>query len=203
MLITFEGVDGCGKSTQLQLIGDLLQSKGYVVHRLREPGGTKLSESIRELLLSSKNSIHDTAELLLFEGARANLVEQVIKPALSKGEYVLCDRFYDSTTAYQGYGRGIDLGVINQCNLIATGGLKPDLTFYLKISLETARIRASHRDKDRIEKAGDEFFKRVFDGFDIISSSEPGRIIIIDAEGDIDNTKKEIIKNIPIFNSSN
>ncbi len=200
MFITFEGVDGCGKSTQLQLIGDMIESRGYKVHRLREPGGTVLSESIRELLLSSKSSINDIAELLLFEAARANLIEQVIKPALKNGEYVLCDRFYDSTTAYQGYGRKIDLNIINQCNAIATSGLKPDLTFYLKITYETAKLRSGNRIKDRIEKSGDAFFKRVLRGFEDISINEPERVVVIDSEGSIENTKNEIIKNIPIFN---
>ena len=201
MLITFEGIDGCGKSTQLTIIGDLLEKKGCKVLRLREPGGTALSESIREILLSSKNKINDTSELLLFAAARANLVEEVIKPALLRDEYVLCDRFYDSTTAYQGYGRRIDLEIINACNKIATGGLKPDLTFYLKISLDTAFIRAGHRQQDRIEKAGDDFFKRVVDGFQKIAESEPARVRIIDAEGTIEQTKIKIIQNIPIINS--
>lgn len=201
MLITFEGIDGCGKSTQLTIIGDLLEKKGCKVLRLREPGGTALSESIREILLSSKNKINDTTELLLFASARANLVEEVIKPALLRDEYVLCDRFYDSTTAYQGYGRRIDLDIINACNKIATGGLKPDLTFYLKIFLETAFIRAGHRQPDRIEKAGDDFFNRVVDGFQKIAESEPERVKIIDAEGTIEQTKIKIIQNIPIINS--
>ena len=202
MLITFEGIDGCGKSTQLQLIGDLLESQGLKVHRLREPGGTEFSESIREILLSSKNKINDVAELLLFEAARSNLVESFIKPALSRDEYVLCDRFYDSTTAYQGYGRQIDLNIIKQCNEIATGGLKPNLTFYLKISLKNAKLRAGNREKDRIEKAGDEFFKRVFRGFEEIAASEPIRVKIIDAEGNLEQTKNIIISQIPILNSS-
>lgn len=202
MLITFEGIDGCGKSTQLQLIGDLLESRGLKVHRLREPGGTEFSESIREILLSSKNKINDIAELLLFEAARSNLVESFIKPALSRDEYVLCDRFYDSTTAYQGYGRQIDLNIIKQCNEIATGGLKPNLTFYLKISLKNAKLRAGNREKDRIEKAGDEFFKRVFLGFEEIAASEPIRVKIIDAEGNLEQTKNIIISQIPILNSS-
>jgi dTMP kinase len=202
MLITFEGIDGCGKSTQLQKIGDLLEKQGLKVHRLREPGGTEFSESIREILLSSKNKINDVAELLLFEAARSNLVEDLIKPALSRGEYVLCDRFYDSTTAYQGYGRQIDLNIIRQSNEIATGGLKPNLTFYLKIKLENAKLRAGNREKDRIEKAGDEFFKRVFQGFEDIAAAEPNRVKIIDAEGNLEQTKNLIIRQIPILNSS-
>lgn len=201
MFITFEGIDGCGKSTQLQLVGDLIESRGYKVHRLREPGGTVLSESIRDLLLSSKSKINDIAELLLFEAARSNLIEQIIKPALSKGEFVLCDRFYDSTTAYQGYGRQINLDIINQCNAIATNGLKPDLTFYMKISFDTAKIRAGHREKDRMEKSGNAFFSRVLSGFDIIALNEPERVKIINSEGSIEQTKNEIIKNIPIFNN--
>lgn len=201
MFITFEGIDGCGKSTQLQLIGDLLESKGCVVHKLREPGGTQLSESIRNLLLSNKNQINDISELLLFEAARSNLVESVIKPALERGECVLCDRFFDSTTAYQGYGRQINPDIIKTCNLIATGGLKPELTFYLKLSLSNSKLRAGDREKDRIEKAGDEFFIRVMNGFEEIAQSEPERVKIIDAEGSIEETKNKIISHIPIFNS--
>ncbi|MDX9789741.1 MAG: dTMP kinase [Candidatus Kapaibacterium sp.] len=200
MLITFEGIDGCGKSTQLNIIGDLLENHGYTVHRLREPGGTTLSESIREILLSSKNNINDIAELLLFEAARSNLTENLIKPALANGEFVLCDRFYDSTTAYQGFGRQIDIDVIAACNQIAVGNLKPDLTFYLKISLDSAKKRAGNREQDRIEKAGDDFFSRVINGFDTIAQNEPDRVIIIDSEGSIEETKYKIMREIPIFN---
>jgi dTMP kinase len=201
MFITFEGIDGCGKSTQIKLLSELLESKGFVVHQLREPGGTKLSESIRELLLSTKNSINDLSELLLFEAARANLIHDIIKPALERKEFILCDRFFDSTTAYQGYGRQINLDIINSCNKIATDGIEPDLTFYLKISLETAATRSSDRKHDRIEKAGNEFFERVILGFENLAIENPNRIKIIDAEGSIENTKNKILAQIPIFNA--
>jgi dTMP kinase len=130
---------------------------------------------------------------LLFEAARAHLVEYVIKPALRKGKVILSDRFYDSTTAYQGYGRQIDLDFVNQCNLMATGGLKPDMTFYLDIPLEEAQKRSNERIPDRIEKSGDDFFQRVIDGFREIARNEPGRVIQIDAMGDLKNTH-ELIK---------
>ncbi|MBX3042598.1 MAG: dTMP kinase [Candidatus Kapabacteria bacterium] len=198
MLITFEGIDGCGKTTQLKLVAEMLESRGFKVHSLREPGGTDVSEAIREILLSSKSKLNDITELLLFESARSNLVESIIKPALAKGDYVLCDRFFDSTTAYQGYGRQIDLNVIQNCNEIATGGLKPNLTFYLRLSLQESKKRAGSREKDRIEKAGDNFFLRVIKGFDEIAANEPERVKIIDASGGIDETKIEIFKHISI-----
>lgn len=200
MFITFEGIDGCGKSTQLILLKETLEQKGFKVITLREPGGTQLSEQIREILLSNKSQINDIAELLLFQAARANLVENVIKPALENDIFVLCDRFYDSTTAYQGYGRMIDLDIVKTCNIIAVNGLKPDLTFYLKLPLEIAKERSNKRDLDRIENAGDSFYKRVLLGYELIAAEEPERIKIICSNGTIENTKNEILKNIPILN---
>lgn len=200
MFITFEGIDGCGKSTQLGLIADLIEAKGFKVHRLREPGGTSLSEDIRNILLSNKSKINDLAELLLFEAARANLVEEIIRPAIERNEFVLCDRFFDSTTAYQGFGRQLSFDIIQELNLIATNGLKPDLTFYLKISLETANIRSHNRIHDRIEKSGREFFERVLSGFDFIAENDSKRFIIIDAEHSIIETNKKIVNKIPILN---
>lgn len=192
MFITFEGIDGCGKTTQLKVLKDYLEKRGRKAVTLREPGGTDFSEKIREILLYSKDAISARAELLLFEAARANLVETVIKPELAGGNIVLCDRFYDSTTAYQGYGRGLPLDEINKCNTIATGGLKPNLTFFLNLSLEESKIRSHNRYQDRIEKAGDAFFERVLAGFKTIAAQEPERFHIIDAHGSVEETAKII-----------
>ncbi len=194
MLITFEGIDGCGKSTQMKRLKEYLESKAYNVLSLREPGGTDFSEKIRELLLHSKYHINPRAELLLFEAARANLVETMILPAIQNGTIVLCDRFFDSTTAYQGYGRGIDIKEVMNCNLFATAGLVPALTFFLNIPIDIANRRAHYRFKDRIESAGDNFYEKVLDGFYDIARNEPERFVIIDAMGAIEETSAKIIE---------
>jgi len=187
MLITFEGIDGCGKSTQIELLEVYLKNKGCKVKILREPGGTEFSESVREILLSEKNHINKISELLLFEAARADLVDRILKPALSEGYIILLDRFYDSTTAYQGYGRGIPLDVINFSNEIVTNGLKPDITFYLDIPLKTAIERTNNKELDRMESAGNDFFERVIGGYREIAIQESERIIMID--GTLDKEK--------------
>lgn len=192
MLITFEGIDGCGKTTQIRLLKDYLESNGRKVVTLREPGGTDFSEKIRDLLLHSKDHISPRAELLLFESARAHLVETVIKPALADGAIVLCDRFYDSTTAYQGYGRGISLDEVDTCNMTATSGLKPNITFYLKLDLNESKQRSKHRKQDRIEQAGDDFFEKVVEGFGKIAEAEPERVVVVDARGNIESTSIKI-----------
>ena len=138
MFITFEGIDGCGKSTQLKLLNEYFLKQNKQTLIIREPGGTKVSEKIREILLSKNLEMTNITELLLFAAARNSLVEKVIKPALNQGIYVLSDRFYDSTTAYQGYGREINLDYIKIINEIATNGLKPNLTFFLDVPIEIA-----------------------------------------------------------------
>ncbi len=193
MFITFEGIDGAGKSTQITLVEDYLQKQGNEVLLIREPGGNEVSEKIREILLSSKNEISPVAELLLFEAARAQLTEKIIKPAIAEGKVVICDRFYDSTTAYQGYGRGLNMDMVINSNMIATGGLKPDMTFYLDLPLKIAKERSGSREKDRMEKSGDDFFLKVADGFREIAMKEPGRVVCIDASNSIENTFNLII----------
>ena len=141
MFITFEGIDGCGKSTQIGLLAEYLNSKGIENIMIREPGGTRFSEEIRKILLHSKKDINIISEMLLFEAARADLTHKVIKPALKKGFYVLSDRFYDSTTAYQGYGRGLPIDELEMIHKVATSGIVPDITFYLDLPLEVARKR--------------------------------------------------------------
>lgn len=179
MLISFEGLDGCGKSTQAHRLAQRLREQGYRVELFREPGATPLSESIRRLLLESATEITPLAELLLFNAARAQLVETALRPALESGAIVLCDRFDDSTTAYQGYGRGLPLEVVATCNRIATGGLKPAVTFFLDVPVELALRRS--RGSDRLEQAGREFFERVRSGYWEIARQEPERVFCIDA----------------------
>ncbi len=193
MFISFEGIDGCGKSTQIKILSEYLISLGNKVLTIREPGGNDLSEAIRKILLSSKNVIDPITELLLFESARANLIQETIRPALDNGFIVLSDRFYDSTIAYQGYGRGINLDYITQINTIATNGLKPDLTFFLDVDIQTSKKRSNYRISDRIELSDDSFFENVIKGFHIIAVNEPERMIVINAKNDIKKTHNNIL----------
>lgn len=193
MFITFEGIDGCGKSTQLQLIAKFLEQHNEKVLCLREPGGTYLAEQIRDILLNSKENISPLTELLLFNSARSDLIQKEIKPALSRGEIVLCDRFYDSTTAYQSYGRGLPLEDVIKCNMIATDGLKPNLTFFLDIPYELSIQRSNHRLLDRMENAGKDFFSRVIEGYKKIADDEPDRVYCIDGTAPIEVVMLKII----------
>lgn len=198
MFITFEGIDGCGKSTQLKLLNEYFLKQNKQTLIIREPGGTKVSEKIREILLSKNLEMTNITELLLFAAARNSLVEKVIKPALKQGIYVLSDRFYDSTTAYQGYGREINLDYIKIINEIATNGLKPNLTFLLDIPIEIANKRCKNKNKDRIESSGNEFYEKVIQGYYSIAKDEPNRIKIINSKGSISYTHNlilDIIKN--------
>ncbi|MFM7157503.1 MAG: dTMP kinase, partial [Bacteroidota bacterium] len=145
MFITFEGIDGSGKSTQIQFLKTLLEDKGHKVTVLREPGGNIVSEKIRTLLLDSKEQIEPRSELLLFTAARAQLVSKVIRPALEGGDIVICDRYIDSSVAYQGYGRGLSIKDIEQINAFATNDLIPDITFIFDLPVEDAAIRAGFR----------------------------------------------------------
>ena len=183
VFITFEGIDGCGKSTQTSMCRTWLEELGRTVLLVREPGGTKIGERIRELLLDKKNSsMAPLTELFLFEAARAQIVEEVIKPALSEGKIVICDRFFDSSYAYQGCARGLGPEMVSRLNMDATDGLAPDITFFLDISVEGAIKRRNVRgeEKDRIESAGDAFQEKVRQGF-IRAASEDGRIVTVDA----------------------
>jgi dTMP kinase len=173
VLITFEGIDGCGKSTQIGLLKEYFdfEDRNYFV--FREPGGTNISEKIRALLLHDDDEMHPVTELLLFSAARSQLLIEKVKPLLEKGEIVILDRFYDSTTAYQGFGR--ELGDHNELitlNKLASHNTVPDLTFYLRISPEDAAARTKGFEKDRMESSGDSFFQRVVDGYDTLSDSE-------------------------------
>jgi len=195
--ISFEGIDYSGKTTQINLLKTHLESKGHEVYVLREPGGTAISERIRDLLLDKQHfEMSDRAEILLYSAARVQLVTEKIIPLLKKNNYVIADRYVDSTTAYQGYGRGIDPEIVEMINRAATFDLLPAVTFYLKITPEAAHMRheGSQRQKDRLEEAGIEFFRRVFNGYDEIAEKEPQRFITIDALLAVDDIHHQILK---------
>lgn len=185
--ITVEGIDGVGKSTQAALIEAVLDSAGYDVLRLREPGGVKISEQIRAILLDPANAeMGDVCELLLYEAARAQLVHQVVRPALAAGKTVVCDRFYDSTTAYQAFADGLDRNMVSQANELAVDGCRPDLTLVFDLPVEDALRRRSGREaEDRLELKGLEFQESVAAGFRAVAVDEPDRVKLIDAGGSI------------------
>ena len=182
MLITFEGIDGAGKSTQINKLVSYLNSKNREVLTLREPGGTEVAEKIRTILLESRHEISPIGELLLFSASRVELVQQVIRPALAVGKTVILDRFFDSTTAYQGYGRGIDLSLLQSIIDISTCGTVPDITFYLDIEPEEALHRKfEHELLDRMERSGLEFFQNVRRGYLDLISCNKDRFVCINA----------------------
>ena len=194
MFITFEGIDGCGKSTQLQLFRNELIARKYDVVTVRDPGDTEISEKIREILLNVNHNINSITELFLFEAARANLVENVILPAIQNNAFVLSDRFCDSTVVYQGYGRGISLQVIDYLNNVATFNFKPALTFFLDVPLEITLARKSDVQKDRMEAVDIDFLQRAINGYKEIAKNEPQRVITIDATGSKNEIANKIIK---------
>jgi len=197
VFISFEGIDGSGKSTQLNMLREWFEARGCAVTVIREPGATLLSESIREILLSTKQSITPTAELLLFSAARTQLVEKVIEPSRHSGSIILCDRYVDSTTAYQGYGRGLNLEQVYAINAIATRGVMPELTFFIDVRYEQAQQRMQFAEggsePDRMERAGGEFFNRVRDGYLAIAEAEPKRFVVIDGYRERDEIHHDIL----------
>lgn len=194
MFITFEGTEGCGKSTQVSLLAERLRSVGRHVRTLREPGGTPIGEEIRHTLKHSKDNHAMTSEteLLLMNASRAQIVREVIRPALSRGEIILCDRFYDSTTAYQGYGRQLGLKMVQAIIDVAVGETRPDLTLLLRVPPEVAGERLRARQammpfvRDRIEEADRSFFERVEQGYEAIAAAEPKRVRKVDASGTVE-----------------
>lgn len=199
LLITFEGIDGSGKSTQASHFVGFLQEQGLDVLALREPGGTAIGEAIRQVLLEKNNTaMCMETELLLFAAARAQLVREVILPALAEGRWVVCDRFLDSTTAYQGYGRGMDLAMIQNLNQIATGGRRPDRTFLLDLSVDTALARLSGRPgkADRLDGEDRDFMQRTRDGYQVLAAAEPSRFVTLDAEAAETQLMRQIQKEI-------
>lgn len=201
--ITFEGGEGCGKSTQIRLLADRLRSAGKEVLLTREPGGTALAEKIRTLVREeSDDPPNSRAETLLFLASRAQVVEGVIRPALESGTWVLCDRFADSTFAYQGYGRGLDLDELRRINSFATGGLAPDRTILLNVSPEVsakrmrAREAATNTGADRMEKAGDDFHFRLRQGFLELAAAEPERFSVVQADGGVEEVGEAVWNSI-------
>ncbi len=189
MLITFEGLDYSGKSTQVQLLADRLALQDYRVLVLREPGGTDIGEKIRKMLLDKNNDgMAEATELFLFSASRSQLIQEVVHPALDGGMVVICDRYYDSTTAYQGFGRGIPLEVINVINRYATGGLVPDVTFFLDIPIREIekRMNSARTNKDRMESNSIEFYERTRNGFLQIAKTE-SRCCVVDGLQPIDD----------------
>ena len=194
--ITFEGGDGSGKSTQISILKESLISEGYDVILTREPGGTEISEKIRELILDPENGeMADMTEAFLYAAARAQLVRQLIKPALEEGKVVICDRFVDSSIAYQAFGRGLGdaVGVINT---YAVDDCMPDLTILLKLDPERGSSRIAGREHDRIEQAPDEFHRKVYEGYLKLEEMYPDRILGIDASGPIQEIAEEISRRV-------
>lgn len=198
MFITFEGLDGSGKTTQIQLLTEFLRNQGYEVVPTREPGGTAIGDQIREILHSLKNDeMHPRTELLLYTASRAQLIEQVIKPHLQANKIVLSDRFVDSTLAYQGYGHKLDLNVLRTILNFATGGVTPDMTIYMDISVEQGlkrRRRAADDGEEwnRLDALALEFHKRVYDGYQALVAEEPQRWVRIDALGSEAEIQRQI-----------
>ena len=198
MFITFEGIDKSGKTTQSKFLIERLSNLGYKVKFLREPGGTKISEKIRNILLDIDNEgMYPSTEFLLYSSSRAQLVNEVIIPALNNNEVVVCDRFYDSSLAYQGFGRGIDLNIINFINNFAAP-IKPDLTFFMDIQISELNHRTNKMlvQKDRLEISGDSFFKKVRDGYLYIAQNEPDRFVVIDGSKPKDEISSLIWLNV-------
>lgn len=209
-LIVFEGVEGCGKTTQLQrchvwLTREGSHEWGQIAANIsfseqtaaliftREPGGTQLGLRLRQLLCEDNATIQDSAELLLYAADRAQHVEEVLKPQLALGAIILCDRYTDSTIAYQGYGRGLSLSLIHQLNSIATGGLESNLTLWLDIDVEVGLARTKNRGRlDRIEQADLEFHRRVQQGYIELAKAHPQRIVRVDASLSEENVQQQI-----------
>ena len=193
LFITFEGGDGCGKTTQIKLLDEYLRNKGYKTLLTREPGSIGLGEKVREILLNYDGEVSSVCESFLFLADRAQNVDCIIKPALKEGVIVICDRHTDSSVAYQGYGRGLDIERINMLNNIATSGLKPDLTIVLDVDVETSQARVGS-EKDRMESAGIEFFERVRKGYLEIAKQEPERVKVVDAKQTIEDIHNQILE---------
>lgn len=193
LFITFEGADGCGKTTQIELVNKYLQEKGYKTLVTREPGAKGLGEKLREILLNYEGEVSPNCESFLFLADRAQHVDCIIKPALKNNTIVLCDRHTDSTIAYQGYGRQLNIQEIKKLNDIAVNGLKPDLTIVFDIDVETSMQRVG-KTKDRMESAGMEFFNRVRNGYLAIAQDEPNRVKVINSADTIKNIHTKVVE---------
>ena len=199
MFVTLEGIDGAGKSTQAKLLAERLGPETLL---LREPGGTPAGERLRELLKDGTLELGPRAELLLFCAARSQLVEEVIRPALESGRDVVCDRFVDSTVAYQGEARGLGPDLVGELNAIAVGGCMPERTLLLRVSAEWAAARTAHRRgteppaprPDRFEREGLEFQERIAAAFGRIAETEPERVAVVDAEASVDEVHARVVE---------
>ncbi len=199
LFITFEGPEGCGKTTQIKLLAEALTARDCNVLSLREPGGTSIGDQIREVLHDLRNTeMHARAEILLYNAARAQIVEQRIKPHLAAGGIVLCDRFADSTLAYQGYGRMLNLVDVRHIVAFATQNLKPDLTLYLDIDVEAglARRRTGGGEWNRMDDQTVEFYRRVREGYQVLMAEEPQRWVSIDAARDVAEIQRNILMEV-------
>lgn len=196
VFISFEGIEGTGKSTQAGLLSEYLRKKGHETALTEEPGGTPISRQIRKVLLSTKHDKMDyMAELLLYNAARIQHIKEKIAPALTKGKIIITDRFSDSTVAYQGYGRGISLKLIDSLDRIATGGMRPDLTILLDLDVETGLMRNKRINKrDRLELEDVRFHEKVREGYLRLAAMEPERIKLIKASKGIDAVHREVVK---------
>ncbi len=193
LFITFEGADGCGKTTQLKLLAEDLMMRGYDVVITREPGAKGLGEKIREILLNYDGDVSDRCESFLFLADRAQHIDMIVNPAVETGKIVLCDRHTDSSVAYQGYGRGLPVERIKMLNELAVNGRHPDLTIVFDIDVETSMSRVGD-EKDRLESAGMEFFNRVRNGYLEIAKQEPQRVKVLNAAKSIDEIQKDVKK---------
>ena len=193
LFITFEGADGCGKTTQLKLLAEDLMMRGYDVVITREPGAKGLGEKIREILLNYDGDVSDRCESFLFLADRAQHIDMIVNPAVETGKIVLCDRHTDSSVAYQGYGRGLPVERIKMLNELAVNGRHPDLTIVFDIDVETSMSRVGDV-KDRLESAGMEFFNRVRNGYLEIAKQEPQRVKVLNAAKSIDEIQKDVKK---------
>lgn len=202
--ITFEGIDGSGKSTQVRMLASELRLREFDVLTTLEPGGTPLGRRLREAFLETEENVSPLAELLLFAADRAQHVNFLIQPALSEGKIVISDRYADATFAYQGAGRGFDENTVNQVIQLATGGLKPDLTLFFDITVENALLRTKSRSNDetiknRMDAENAEFYERVRDAYLQIAKNEPNRFRILDANGSIEDIKKQVLEIVTEF----
>ena len=193
LFITLEGADGCGKTTQLNLLKEYLTSRGYEIVVTREPGGKGLGEKLREILLNYDGEVSERCEAFLYLADRAQNIDTIIKPAINSGKIVLCDRHTDSSVAYQGYGREQNIDNINMLNELAVNGVHPDLTIVFDIDTETSMARVG-AEKDRLESAGIEFHKRVRNGYLEIAKKNPQRIKVVDASQAIEEVQRDVIK---------
>ena len=201
--VSLEGIDGCGKTTQVRLLSERLARDGHEPLLAREPGGTEIGDLIRSVLLSKAQlEMQPMTELLLFFASRAENAAQIIRPALRNGRIVVCDRFTDASVAYQGHGRGLGPGTVGSLGTLVLGGLQPDLTIWLDVPLATARLRASGRsrsqgsDTDRMESQGVEFFRRVHQGYSKIATEDPSRVKRVDASGNQEEVARTVYQTV-------